>query len=119
MSLYCLLTFSVAGQVCKYIAKLSLLERGLLDAAKGVDDLQQQITKSDEDEDKRNESTNESDQDFEKRVKLFVAVHLHLASSSKRDDYLDGLVYQTRKEVILEFLQSAILKKCQNEDCGA
>src|SRR6266481_8746295 len=99
MSLYRLLTFSVAGQVCKCIAKLSLLERGLLDAARGVDDLQQRITNSAEDDGEQDESTNESDKDFEKRVKLFVAVHLHRASSSKRGDYLDGLVYHTRRDV--------------------
>ncbi|KAF8471484.1 beta and beta-prime subunits of DNA dependent RNA-polymerase [Gautieria morchelliformis] len=102
--------------VCKYVAKLKLLEHGLLDAAHGIDDIQQRVSDAGDEDDGEN-ADSESDEDFMKRVKLFVAVHLHRASSSKRDDYKDSLVYQTRKEVIQEFLRKAISKTCQK--CGA
>jgi ribosomal protein S3AE len=57
--------------------------------------------------------------DYELRVKAFVAASLASASSSKRDDYKDGQVYQERKTVIHDFLKAAITKKCQNPSCGA
>lgn len=104
-------------QVCKYSAKLKLLEHGLLDAAKSIDDLQQRSTQGEDEDDEKIDF--ESDEDFIKRLKLFVAVHLHRASSSKRDDYKETLVYQARKEVIQDFLRIAILKACQNGDCAA
>ena len=88
-----------------------------MDAAKSIDGLQQRIsTKAEDDEEE--EGDDESDEDFIKRIKLFTAVHLHRASSSKRDDYKDNLVFQARKELIAEFLRNSILKTCQNADCG-
>lgn len=103
-------------KIYKYVAKLKLLEHGLLDASKSIDDIQQRVSDAD-DEDDGEKGHSESDEDFIKRVKLFVAVHLHRASSSNRDNYKDNLVYQARKEVIQEFLRGAITKTCQN--CGA
>ena len=88
----------------------------MLDASKSVDDIQQRISDEDNEDDGENVHS-ESDEDFMKRVKLFVAVHLHRAISSKRDDYKDNLVYQARKDVIQQFLRRAISKSCQN--CGA
>lgn len=88
----------------------------MLDASKSIDDIQQRTSDAD-DEDDVGDIHSESDEDFIKRVMLFVAVHLHRAFSSKRDDYKDNLVYQARKEVIQEFLRKAISKSCQN--CGA
>ncbi|KAF8580902.1 beta and beta-prime subunits of DNA dependent RNA-polymerase [Ramaria rubella] len=128
--LYCHKFKTGRSVVSKYAAKLKLLDHGLLDAAKGVDDLQQRISKSsgdknedDEDDEGQGSSegkvADETEEEFIKRVKLFVAVHLHRASSSKRGDYKDNLVYQTRKEVITDFLKSTILKSCQNDGCGA
>ncbi|KAF8522225.1 hypothetical protein BU17DRAFT_45191 [Hysterangium stoloniferum] len=119
--------------VCKYVAKLKLLEHGLLDAAKSIDELQQRVPEqketgkgkgkdgdddSSDTEDKPGGGPIETDKEFIKRVKLFVSVHLYRASSSKRDDYKDSLVYQARKDVISEFLRSSIVSTCQNEDCG-
>ena len=103
-------------QVCKYIAKFRLLEHGLLDAAHGVDDLHRQtkVTQGDDDE-----SVDETLQNFELRLNLFVQIHLNRASSSKRDHYKDGLVFQARKDLIQEFRKVIQVKKCQNEGCGA
>ncbi|KAI6105879.1 hypothetical protein F5141DRAFT_1126540 [Pisolithus sp. B1] len=95
---------------CKYAAKLRLLEHGLLDAALGVDDLHIQ----DKDEDSRGETV----EDFEKRVELYVRIHLS-RTGSRRDQYKDELVYQARKDVITDFLKSTIAKRCQNAGCGA
>jgi hypothetical protein len=131
-------------QIYKYIAKFSLLERGLLDAAHGVDDLrirvhpQQPKSKpkvkgvgevengGSDDEMEASPGTNppidipdETNSEFEARINLYVNIHLNRASSSKRDGYKDGLVYQTRKDLITDFLKSTILKKCQNEGCCA
>jgi hypothetical protein len=93
-----------------------LLEHGLLDAALGVDDLPRQAQQQRNDEE---ESTEETPEEFQLRVDLFVKVHLGRASGSKRDHYKDGLVYQTRKELITEFLKATILRKCHNEGCSA
>jgi hypothetical protein len=89
----------------------------LLDAAEGIDDLHQRNVQGEDEDD--NNDVSESGEDFIKRVKLYVAVHLHRASSSKRDDYKDTLVYQTRKQVIQDCLRRAITKSCQNANCGA
>lgn len=122
------------------MAKLMLLERGLLDAAQGVDDLTLRVRRKqekekkgklkkgdDEEEDQDDEEEdandpevpNETPQGFMTRINLYVAIHLRRESSSKRDNYKDGLVYQTRKDIINDFLKSCILKKCQNGDCGS
>lgn len=104
--------------MCKYVAKLRLLEYGLLDAALGLDSIHIHAignNDGDEDEDSRDETVEQ----FEERVELFVRIHISRASSSKRDHYKDAIVYQTRKDVISEFLKAAISKKCQNEGCGA
>ncbi|EGO02141.1 hypothetical protein SERLA73DRAFT_86356 [Serpula lacrymans var. lacrymans S7.3] len=104
--------------ICKYIAKFRLLERGLLGAAQGVDELRLQ-TKKTQGDDEEDDAPDETMEEFEKRVNLYVAVHIHRASGSKRDHYKDSLVYQARKDLINEFMKNTILKKCQNEGCGA
>ncbi|KAG6868169.1 hypothetical protein C0993_006837 [Termitomyces sp. T159_Od127] len=113
--------------LAKYIAKFRLLEHGLLDAAQGVDDLHIHLSRKsrkkagDEDE-LETEATDKHDvpdetvDQFTMRVNLYVAVHLSRASNSKRDHYKDGLVYQTRKDLISDFLKATLLKKCQNAD---
>ncbi|KAH7916295.1 hypothetical protein BJ138DRAFT_1219726 [Hygrophoropsis aurantiaca] len=113
--------FKASRSVAKYIAKLRLLEHGLLEAAHGVDDLRIQTRKNKDadDLDIDNNTTDESIEEFEKRINLYVAVHLSRASSSKRDHYKDALVYQARKDVIVDFLKTTITKKCQNEGCAA
>jgi hypothetical protein len=89
------------------------MEHGLLEAAHGVDDIHIKLAGVDAAEDSRDESVEE----FEKRVYLYVAIHLARASSSNRDHYKNELVYQARKEVILDFIRIAISKTCHN--CGA
>lgn len=118
-------------QLSKYIAKFYLLERGLLDAAQGVDDIQlhtkvkpgkdkrTQNNQEDGEEEEDDEEHSETLDEFQARVTLYTRVHLSRASSSKRDHYKDGLVYQTRKDLITEFLKTTILKKCQNGNCSA
>lgn len=64
------------------------------------------------------EVPDEKPEEFIMRVNLYVAVHLSRASSSKRDHYKDALVFQTRKDLINEFLKATLLKKCQNGNCG-
>lgn len=86
------------------------MEHGLLEAAHGVDDIQIQLRNADAAEDSRDET----EEEFEKRVDLYVAIHFARASSSKRDHYKNQLVHQARKEVILDFLRIAISKTCQN-----
>ncbi|TFY66559.1 hypothetical protein EVG20_g4537, partial [Dentipellis fragilis] len=114
--------FKIArAQVIKYAAKLRLLEHGLLDAAKGLDDIRMATRKKadlmDEEEDDTPEETLES---FEGRVNAYVLICLHRASGSRRDDYKDSLVFQARKDLIVEFLKAAVgVRKCQNPDCGA
>ncbi|KAG6813000.1 hypothetical protein H0H92_014931 [Tricholoma furcatifolium] len=111
--------------VAKYAAKFRLLERGLLDAAQGVDDIQMRTKtaeKKSESEDSEAEVATEETESVEEfliRINLYVAVHLHRAKQSKRDHYKDGMVYQTRKDLINEFLKLAAgVKKCQRSNCG-
>ena len=61
----------------------------------------------------------ESYEAYEQRINLYVAAHMATASSSKRDAYKDGLVYQTRKDVINDFIKVTMSKKCQNSGCAA
>ena len=83
-----------------------------------MDDIRRQTKKSKGDDDD-DESPDETLESFEQRLNLFVSIHLARASSSKRDDYKDGLVFRTRKDLIQEFRKVIQVKKCQNEGCGA
>lgn len=87
------------------------MEHGLLEAAYAVDEIQIQLRSTDAPED----SQDETEEEFETRIGLYVAIHLARASSSKRDHYKNELVYQARKEVILDFLRTTTVSKtCQN-----
>ncbi|KAI0082411.1 beta and beta-prime subunits of DNA dependent RNA-polymerase [Panus rudis PR-1116 ss-1] len=107
--------------LCKFVAKLRLLEHGLLVAANMLDDLHvQSATKgAGEDEDMDDDTPLESYESFEARVNAFVALNLKVAGSAKRDNYKDGLVFQERKTVISQFIKLTHTKKCQNPNCGA
>lgn len=121
-TLYLSLDFlSMHPQLCKYVAKLRLLEHGLLVAAQTLDDIHvaTQGGRRTKDAIDEEEDDTESDHAFEQRINTYVAVHLATASSSKRDSYKDSLVYQARKELIDEFLKATMLKKCRNPGCGA
>ena len=91
-----------------------------MEAAQGVDDLRIRSRKQvNDDDDDEEEVAEESEEKFEKRVHLYAVLMLQRASGSKRDNYKDSLVYQTRKDLIVDFLKSAIVKKCQNANCSA
>ncbi|KAI0775964.1 beta and beta-prime subunits of DNA dependent RNA-polymerase [Trametes elegans] len=105
--------------LCKYVAKLRLLEYGFVIAAKALDDMHYQTKKSRRSEEDDEDEPAESYEAFEQRVNLYVAAHLATASGSKRDSYKDGLVFQARKEVINDFIKATMTKKCQNPNCGA
>ena len=113
-------TLKYLSQLCKFVAKLRLLEHGLLVAAQTLDDIHVATKSSRKAKDivEEEEENTESDHAFEQRINTYVAVHL-ATSSSKRDSYKDGLVYQARRELIDEFLKATMLKKCKNPNCGA
>ena len=105
-----------------------------MEAAQGVDDIQLRVSRTKEqakgeknqeddgDEGSEQEQepgvSDESPQEFIARINLYVAIHLGRAPQNTRDSYKDGLIYQTRKDLINEFLKACILKKCQNSDCS-
>ena len=109
------------------MAKLRLIERGLLEEAQGLDDMtirtKRRKVKPDEDGDEagKDEYTvpEESLQEFMTRIHLYVAVQLSRNASQTRDSYKDGITYQAKKDLIKEFLKATLLKKCQNPDCGS
>ena len=76
---------------------------------------------------KRNKTGDEDDEpiesldNFQKRINLFVEVHLHRAriGGNKRGHYKDALVFQARRDLINEFRKVIQVKKCQNEGCAA
>ncbi|PPR04051.1 hypothetical protein CVT24_010626 [Panaeolus cyanescens] len=119
----------------RYLAKLRLLERGLLEAAQGVDEIQMRIGRkkaksqanktADDDsseeeaaEDETPDTPDETPTEFIARINLYVAIHLARAPKSTRDSYKDTSVYQARKDLINEFLKLCMSRKCQNADCG-
>jgi hypothetical protein len=50
-------------------------------------------------------------EEFEARIHRFVQMSIERASSSKRDDYKESLVYQARKDVIAEFMRAIVARK--------
>nr|AIE40066.1 RNA polymerase subunit 2 [Wolfiporia cocos] len=112
--------FKVGRKVlCRYVAKLRLLEHGLLIAAQTLDDVNISSSLKRKIEDEDEEDTAESDQQFEQRINTYVSIQLAAASSSKRDSYKDGLVFQERKKIIEEFIKITMMRKCKNPGCGA
>lgn len=114
---------TVALKIIKFIAKLRLLDHGLLDAANSVDQLSFRSGKNAKDEEGEDEEGADADEeslgDFEKKVNLFVAITLFKEPNARRDHYKDGLVFNERKKVFAEFLAGTMLKRCQNEGCKA
>lgn len=89
-----------------------------MDAAKAVDELTLRDKKP------KPEGDEEEDHGEEKVVEQInhaVEMQLKHSSRAKRGDYKDGMVYQARKAVIEEFMQTALAssKKCQRKHCGA
>jgi hypothetical protein len=109
------------------MAKLRLIERGLLEEAQGLDDMtiRAKRRKVNPDGDGGGEAVKdeksvpeETPQEFMTRIHLYVAVQLSRNAGKTRDSYKDGISYQTKKDLITEFLKATILKKCQNSDCN-
>jgi DNA-directed RNA polymerase I subunit RPA1 len=104
--------------VTKAISKLRLLERGLLDEAKALDDINFTEGTS-----KIGESQKEGAEESAAiaKIGLYVQYCFQAAPQAKRGDYKDGSVFQARKAAIEEFMTTALgsSKKCQREGCGA
>lgn len=84
-----------------------------------MDDVNYSTRKKRGTEDEEDDEPAESYEEYEQRINLYVAAHMAAASSSKRDAYKDGPVYQARKDVIQAFIKTTITKKCQNRNCNA
>ena len=108
-------------KVLKTIAKLRLLDAGLLVPAKLVDDMHIKAKQTeDHEEDDAEGAVVEDIDNFAMRIELWVQNHLRsAASSSKRDSYKDQSVYQERKAIIHEFIKSTQRRKCAHPSCGA
>ncbi|KAH8118620.1 beta and beta-prime subunits of DNA dependent RNA-polymerase [Phellopilus nigrolimitatus] len=117
--LYCHRFKMNRSQVVKYTAKVRLLDHGLLDAAKALDDMHVRVPRNQDEDEGEETVTEESLADFAMRINLFVAIAIRMHPLNKRDHYKDGLVYQARKTVINDFLNGTALKKCQNDGCRA
>lgn len=96
------------------MAKLRLLEHGMLDAACALDNLHMRPKSKDQDA----ENDSGTLEAFEKQVQAFVQLNL-LRASGSRDNYKHSLVYQARRDLIQQILKASLLKRCQNSGCGA
>ena len=96
------------------MAKLQLLDHGMLDAASALDSLHiRPKTKGQDAED-----DSETLEAFEQRLQAFVQLNL-LRASGSRDNYKHSLVYQARKDLIQQILKASLMKRCQKPGCGA
>ncbi|KAG8964710.1 hypothetical protein FRC05_003609 [Tulasnella sp. 425] len=109
--------------VSKCIAQLRLLDHGLIDAAEAVEDVVSSAPgkklKLDlvDDEDEEGEIAGTGDPNaVAKALDKYVKHQLRRASGSRRDDYHDSVVYNTRKAVIKAFLY---LKNTRCKYCSA
>jgi hypothetical protein len=129
LSLFSLVSWEVRAlnhiyQVLKYTAKLRLLEYGLLDAVGIIDTLHVQSKKKNIDDDDDDDAEEDGDEPlaaFTQRIFVFLQANLAKAriAGVNRDSYKDALVFQARKDLILDFQKIAMVKKCQNPQCGA
>jgi len=96
------------------VAKLRLLDHGMLDAATALNDLHMKSrNKEDESEDEA-----ETLEAFEQRVQAFVLLNL-LRATGSRDNYKHTLVYQARRDLIQQILKGSLLRRCQMPGCCA
>jgi hypothetical protein len=98
------------------VAKLRLLEHGMLDAALSLNDLH--IKPKSKDQNSGDEIETETLEAFEQRLQAFVQINL-LRASGSRDNYKHSLVFQARKDLIQDILKTSLINKCQNLACGA
>lgn len=96
------------------MARLRLLDHGMLDAASALENLHMRLKTKEQDDGNDAETL----QAFEQRVQVFVQLNL-LRASGSRDNYKHTLVYQARKDLIQQILKASLLKRCQNPGCGA
>ena len=101
-------------KLAKYVAKLRLLDHGMLDAASALDNLH--IRRETKGQGVENDA--ETLEAFEQRLQAFVQLNL-LRASGSRDNYKHGLVYQARKDLIQQILKASLMKRCQKPGCGA
>ncbi|KIO18876.1 hypothetical protein M407DRAFT_31466, partial [Tulasnella calospora MUT 4182] len=101
----------IVTQVAKCIAQLRLLDHGLIDAAQAVDEIVSSAPGKKlnlnlvDDKDEKGDIAGTGDADAVVRaLDKYVAHQLRRASGSRRDDYHDSVVYNTRKAVIKAFL---------------
>ncbi|KAF8272487.1 RNA polymerase I largest subunit [Lactarius quietus] len=104
------------AELLKYVAKLRLLEHGMLDAALALNDLH--IKSKSKDKNSGGETDTETLEAFEQRVQAFVQINL-LRASGSRDNYKHSLVFQVRKDLIQDVLKASLINRCQNPGCGA
>lgn len=120
-------------QILKFVAKLSLLEHGLVVAADAVDTMDiraapkapkgtagksKDATLSDQEEGESTEEPGETIKEFKKRLERWVKGSKERARNQDRDEYKkSGNVYDKRKKTIAAFLKSLTKKKC--DKCGA
>lgn len=80
-----------------------------------------QVVKSGEGEGEVEERVEEPLHAFQARLDAYANICIQKANKKgvKSNSYKDGSVYQTRKDLIADFLANAKLKKCQNPECGA
>ncbi|KAK4705314.1 DNA-directed RNA polymerase I subunit RPA1, partial [Phenoliferia sp. Uapishka_3] len=136
---YCHHFLTSEASILKYIAKLTLLEHGLVTEAEGVDLIQFEqkskaakkaaakkhpgpATLSDNDEGEPTDETEATEMTLEQysaSLEVYVARYLKSRGvGSSRDDYKkSGIVYDRRRKLISEFLKSLTKKKCGR--CGA
>ena len=103
----------------KLVAKLRLLDHGILSFAHAIDDMGLRGSYSNGEEGDEEDKEMESLEDFNKRVNLLVLLSIRANPDRNRDSYKEELVYQTRKDTIAQFLTVADTTRCQNKDCLA
>lgn len=119
-------------QILRFIAKLTLLEHGLVVQSDAVDVITMRVLtkaaaaaakKGAAADDEVGESTEESEtlEEYQHRLETWIKVSLARAGGveqASRDEYKkSGIVYDKRKKVISEFMKSLTKKRC--EGCGA
>lgn len=116
----------VLYQIVMYVAKLRLLEYGLVELADGLDELGIRrastggASKRKKGDLEDGDSTDESIADFKKRIDLYLDACMTLAKQEGygRDEYKrSGIGFARRAKCTQEFLKSLVKKKCDR--CGA
>ncbi|TIC01852.1 beta and beta-prime subunits of DNA dependent RNA-polymerase [Wallemia mellicola] len=113
--------------VTRYVAKLSLLDYGLIDEAEQVDLIKRGVSEAEE-EDATSKMSKSALKALEKereleayksRVNSWVKFNVSKAQQNgkTRDEYKSGLVYQTRKRLFHQLFRQMYRKKCDN--CNA